>query len=268
MPASARLRQGLRIVVWQVREACHRHGVGAAAAGDGRAGETRQTKERHCRQKSQHADLHHGRGPRQFDGPRSLQQIRSFCPDSTAAELRQPSPEAGRSLGLPHSGQLLALLIAGVVWLTISPRAASAEPEIGKAAPALVGTTIDGKIFDLAQLRGKVVLVNYWATWCAPCRKEMPKFDAFYKRYHAEGLEIVGISIDFDRDIEKARKAARNVSYPTTLAKAITDDGFGIPKAVPITWVIDTDGKVRDRLIEVRDELLNDIVVPLLPRGQ
>jgi peroxiredoxin len=93
----------------------------------------------------------------------------------------------------------------------------------------------------------------------------MPKLDTFYKKYQARGLEIVGISIDFERDFEKARKVARAVTYPTAVAKSITDDGFGTTKAVPITWIVDTDGKVRDRFIEVRDELLNDIVVPLLP---
>ena len=166
-------------------------------------------------------------------------------------------------------GHQIVARAATVLWLACSWLAAAgpcyAAPEIGRTAPALVVTALDGQTFDLAQLKGKVVLVNYWATWCAPCRKEMPKLDAFYRRYHDRGLEIVGISIDFDRDLEKARRVARTVSYPTALAKAIHDDGFGLPKGVPITWIIDGNGKVRDRLIDVRDELLDGIVVPLLP---
>jgi cytochrome c biogenesis protein CcmG, thiol:disulfide interchange protein DsbE len=136
---------------------------------------------------------------------------------------------------------------------------------IGNAAPALVLTALDGATFDLAKLRGKVVLVNYWATWCAPCRREIPTLDAFYRRHHGTGLEIIAISIDFPRDIEKARKMARTFSYPAALAQAISDNGFGEQTAVPFTWVIDTDGKIRDMMIEVRDELLNSIVMPLLP---
>ena len=154
---------------------------------------------------------------------------------------------------------------AGIMWLATASGVAYAAAEIGADAPALVLTTTDGQTFDLAKLRGKVVLVNYWATWCAPCRKEMPRLSAFYRRYHGRGLEMIGVSIDFPRDLEKARKAAQAVAYPTALSKAISEDGFGKPKGVPITWVIDTDGKVRDRFIEVRDELLNGIVVPLLP---
>jgi peroxiredoxin len=161
--------------------------------------------------------------------------------------------------------RLALIASAAIVWLVEAPGPAYAAPEIGAAAPVLVLTTTDGQTFDLARLRGKVVLVNYWATWCAPCRKEMPRLSAFYRRYHGRGLEMIGISIDFPRDFEKARKAAQAVAYPTALSKAISEDGFGTPKGVPITWVIDADGKIRDRFIEVRDELLNGIVVPLLP---
>jgi thiol-disulfide isomerase/thioredoxin len=158
-----------------------------------------------------------------------------------------------------------AAAIAGALFLTPTWDSAHAAPQINVAAPPLVITTLTGDTFDLAKLRGKVVLVNYWATWCAPCRKEMPKLDAFYKRYHDRGLEIIGISMDFDRDLDKARRVARGVSYPMALAKSVSDDGFGTPKAVPITWIVDRDGKVRDQMIDVRDELLNGIVVPLLP---
>jgi cytochrome c biogenesis protein CcmG/thiol:disulfide interchange protein DsbE len=159
----------------------------------------------------------------------------------------------------------VAALLAVLFGFAAASGAARATPQVDEPAPPLVLSTLEGSTFDLAKLRGKVVMVNYWATWCAPCRKEMPKLDAFYKKYQSQGLEIVGISIDFERDLEKARKIAHTVAYPMAVAKAITDDGFGIPKGVPITWIIDTDGKVRDRFIEVRDELLNDIVVPLLP---
>ena len=164
-----------------------------------------------------------------------------------------------------YRGRALSVLLAVLIGLAARSGVARATPQIDEPAPPLILGTLDGSTFDLAKLRGKVVMVNYWATWCAPCRKEMPTLNAFYKKYQPQGLEIVGISIDFERDLEKARKVARTVTYPMAVAKAITDDGFGIPKGVPITWIIDTDGKVRDRFIEVREELLNDIVVPLLP---
>ena len=169
-------------------------------------------------------------------------------------------------VGLRHVRRTaIAAAVAAIFGLTSASGPARAAPEIGAAAPALVVIALDGQTFDLAKLRGKVVLVNYWATWCAPCRKEMPKLNAFYRHYHDHGLEMIGISVDFPRDFEKARKAAQAVAYPTAVSKAISEDGFGKPQGVPITWVIDADGKIRDRFIEVRDELLNGIVVPLLP---
>jgi peroxiredoxin len=147
----------------------------------------------------------------------------------------------------------------------LAPTLAYGEPTIDKPAPSLVVDTLDGQVFDLSKLRGDVVLVNYWATWCAPCRKDMPKLDAFYRRYHQQNLAMIGISVDRPRDLEKVRKVMASLAYPLAVLKGITDDGFGEPEGVPITWIIDADGKVRDRMIDVRDELLNGIVVPLLP---
>jgi cytochrome c biogenesis protein CcmG, thiol:disulfide interchange protein DsbE len=154
-------------------------------------------------------------------------------------------------------------VVAATGWLASGP--ARAAPDIGEAAPALVLTGLDGKTFDLAKLRGKVVLVNYWATWCAPCRKEMPTLDAFYRRYRGEGLELIGISVDFQRDLDKVRKAAVPLSYPVALSGEITDNGFGPPEGVPVTYVIDAKGVVRDKLIAAPDKLLRDVVLPLLP---
>lgn len=158
-------------------------------------------------------------------------------------------------------------VIAAILSFAFAPEPARAAPETGKAAPELVVTELDGQTFDLAKLRGKVVLVNYWATWCAPCRKDMPKLDTLYRRYHDQNLAMIGISIDRDSDLEKVRKLAPKLAYPVALLKGITNDGFGPPAGVPITWIVDSDGKISDMMIDVRDELLNSLVLPLLPHA-
>jgi thiol-disulfide isomerase/thioredoxin len=161
--------------------------------------------------------------------------------------------------------RLAATLVVGLLALACGYRSAGAEPPIGQLAPALVATELDGQTFDLGKLRGKVVLVNYWATWCLPCRKEMPRLDAFYRRYHDRNLEFIGISIDRAQDREKVRKTMRVLTYPAAMANDISENGFGKTEGVPTTFVVDASGIVRDKFIDVYDKLLRDVVIPLLP---
>ncbi|HTU33415.1 MAG TPA: TlpA disulfide reductase family protein [Candidatus Acidoferrum sp.] len=158
------------------------------------------------------------------------------------------------------------LLTSALFWLGSTVERACAAPEIGKAAPELVVTELNGQTFDLAKLRGKVVLVNYWATWCAPCRKDMPLLNAFYRSHSGQNLEMIGISVDRDQDLGKVRKMMATLAYPVATLKGVTVDGFGQPTGVPITWIIDTNGIVHDMMIDVRDELLKSLVMPLLSR--
>ena len=123
----------------------------------------------------------------------------------------------------------LAHIVAtvAVVWLASPPGpATSAAAEIGKAAPALVVNALDGTTFDLAKLLPRSCWSITGLRGVRLVARKCRNSTEFYKRYHAQGLEIIGISIDFERDFEKARKVAQAVTYPTAVAKAITEDGF------------------------------------------
>jgi cytochrome c biogenesis protein CcmG, thiol:disulfide interchange protein DsbE len=139
------------------------------------------------------------------------------------------------------------------------------SPVIGKPAPALVAPELDGKTFDLATERGKVVIVNFWATWCGPCRAEMPLLNRFYLEHRAQGLALVGVSVDDRHDSKEVAEVMRQFAYPALLAPTARVNGFGPPLAVPMTWVIDAQGVVRARLVSaVTERALSEAVLPLL----
>jgi len=112
------------------------------------------------------------------------------------------------------------------------------------------------------------VLVNFWATWCPPCRHEMPLIDAFAARHRAEGLVVLGLSVDRRRDRREVIEAMRPFQYLAGLADGAGANGFGPPQALPMTYLIDTGGVVRAVIVpgrgELTDEMLETAMAPLL----
>lgn len=184
-----------------------------------------------------------------------------------------PEPMIRKPPSRALTGISLCRLLLGAALLTVAPVVLAAPPTVGQPAPALIVPQLDGHEFDLAKLRGKVVLVNVWATWCSPCRVEMPALNAFYLRYHSRGLDLLGLSIDEAPDGARVRQVMRQFSYPGALANAARVNGFGDPIAVPVTYVIDAQGVIRAQLQAegpsgVSKEALAQAVLPLLQQAK
>lgn len=141
---------------------------------------------------------------------------------------------------------------------------------VGEAAPALVVPELNGRVFDLSALRGKVVVVSFWATRCPPCGKEMPTLNAFYRQYHRKGLDVIGLSADRPHDRSDVINVMQSFSYPAAMLDDAKVNGFGEPSALSTTYVIDVRGIVRAKLTPeekaVTEQSLAVVVLPLLPK--
>jgi len=118
---------------------------------------------------------------------------------------------------------------------------------LNKPAPAFSLTSLDGQTVDLAALRGHVVLLNFWATWCAPCLVEMPRFAEWQTKYKADGLAVIGVSMDDDSAPAAAVVHKLQLNYPVVMGDEHLGLQYGGVLGLPVTYLIDRQGVVRAR---------------------
>jgi cytochrome c biogenesis protein CcmG/thiol:disulfide interchange protein DsbE len=160
---------------------------------------------------------------------------------------------------------LLALLV-GCASATSQP----APPAVGAAAPDFALPTLEGGTVRLGELQGRVVIVNFWASWCPPCVNETPRLVRWHEQYQAAGLAVVGVDTLYQdsRDAVEAFTEERQVSYPVLLDDVGKISQQWQARQLPRSYVIDRDGLVRFvRIGELTERDFTEQVLPLLQPG-
>jgi peroxiredoxin len=117
-------------------------------------------------------------------------------------------------------------------------------------------TAVDGRSVDLAKLKGKVVLIDFWATWCGPCVGEVPNVKKTYDQFHSKGFEIVGISLDKDKDKLTDFTASHKMEWPQFFDGMFWQNKYARQfaiESIPAMWLIDKKGNLRD--MDAREDL-------------
>lgn len=119
--------------------------------------------------------------------------------------------------------------------------------QINKPSPLLVLKDLQGRTLKLSNYQGKVVLLNFWATWCAPCRAEMPDLVKWQREYKSRGLQVIGITYP-PHELAEVRQFLRRIkaNYPVVLSDKETKSHFDQSEILPVTVVIDKKGMVRE----------------------
>ena len=154
-----------------------------------------------------------------------------------------------------------AATFAGLaLWVVAG--AAHAEPKVGQPAPDFTVTTFGGHTVKLSDLKGDVVILNFWATWCAPCRNELPLLEAYFKTYSGYGLQVLAVATEDSVPEYKLKPLASVLTIP--FVKRMKGPYHDM-RAVPTNYVIDRSGKLVYAKAEAFDlDSLNAVIFPLL----
>jgi thiol-disulfide isomerase/thioredoxin len=176
-------------------------------------------------------------------------------PGQAQAQIEQPygdRPAAVRRN--PAALFFVAAVVAALLFIGFhaARRAGGGAPDsldpAGKSAPDFTLEALDGRNVTLSSYRGQAVMLNFWATWCGPCKIEMPWFVELQKEYGPQGLQIVGVAMD-DSSKEEIQKFAQEmgVNYTILIGKEAVGQAYGGVDVLPTTFFIDRDGKIVTR---------------------
>jgi thiol-disulfide isomerase/thioredoxin len=166
--------------------------------------------------------------------------------------MTPPPPTAQKGGRNPWALAVVGVLAAGMLYFGfhMARRSGTTPPRITKSAPAPDFTleSLDGGSVRLSDLRGKAVLLNFWATWCGPCKIETPWLVELQNKYGPQGLQIIGVEAGDDGkdDIAKFVKEM-GINYPVLIGKESVGDAYGGIPALPETFFIGRDGKIVDK---------------------
>jgi peroxiredoxin len=149
-----------------------------------------------------------------------------------------------------------AFIAAFAVVLVVSQGPACAQSqEESTPAPDFSLIDLDGNLLTLADYKGKVLVLNFWATWCPPCREEIPDFVEAYRKHKADGLEILGLSVDqIPADRVRAWGEKAGINYPVAMATPRIIADYRPGQYIPATIIIDRQGRIRHRHVALMDE--------------
>jgi len=154
-------------------------------------------------------------------------------------------------------------------WGLHAPWAQANEVRVGQPAPAATLMTLDGKRLSTSELTGHVVILTFWATWCVPCRDELPLLSTYAAEHAAQGLSVLGFTLNTPDEMEQVRAVARTLSFPVGFLERSSAPGYGRIWRIPVNFTIDRAGRLvddgwKDRHPVWTRERLARVVTPLL----